>query len=163
MIKFLIRLFSKGKLKIVEPSEEIKNSYFEKSKSNLISSKILLENNRLEEAVALTYYSMYNLVLALLFKIGINQVGLKECENHSATAILLKEIFGLENSVLIKAKKERIDKQYYTDFSITKKEVEEGIISAENFNRDLRGFISGLSNQKINDYKNKFEELLRNE
>lgn len=154
MTKFLDKLFSEGKLKIVEPSEEIRKSYVEKSESNLISSKILLENNRLEESVALTYYSMYNLVLALLFKIGV------KCENHSATAVLLKEVFGLENSVLVKAKKERIDKQYYTDFSITKKEVEEGIISAENFNRDLRAFISGLNKQKINDYRNKFKEVL---
>lgn len=56
-INFLIELKKKGKLEIVEPSEEIKNSYIEKSESNLISAKILLKNERLEEAVSLAYYS----------------------------------------------------------------------------------------------------------
>ena len=157
MTKFLVKLFSENKLKLIEQSEEIKNSYIEKSESNLISSKILLKNDLLEESVALTYYSMYNLVISLLFAIGI------KCENHSAGAILLKKIFEQDNSVLIKAKKERIDKQYYTDFSVTKEEVENGIVSAESFNRDLKSFISRLNSTKIKIYRNKFKELLKNE
>lgn len=154
--KFLVKLAKAGKLRLVEPSNNVKQSYLEKSESNLISSKILLKNNRLEESVSLTYYSMYNLVLALLFGVGI------KCVNHLAATILLKEVFGLDNSLLIQAKEERIDKQYYTDFNITKKEVEEGIASAENFNRDLRAFILSLNNEKISDYRNKFLELSEN-
>lgn len=157
MRNFLIKLYKEGKLQLVEPSEEIKKSYFEKSESNLISSKLLFENNRLEESVALTYYSMYNLVLALLFGIGI------KCENHFSGAILLKEIFELDNSLIKKAKKERIDKQYYTNFNITRKEVEQGILSAEDFNRDLKAFILGLNNQKIEDYRIKFKEVVGDE
>ncbi len=144
---FLIKLTKERKLLLVEPSSHIRDSYTEKSESNLVSSKILLQNNRLEESVALTYYSMYNLVLALLFAVGI------KCENHSAGAIILKKVFEFDNSLLVKAKKERIDKQYYTDFYVTKKEVDEGIISAEDFNRDLKAFIMGLNNEKIEDYR----------
>ena len=144
-----------GKLMLVESSEEIKKSYFEKSESNLISSKILFKENRLEEAVALTYFSMYNLVLALLFGVGI------KCENHSAGIILLKNVFELDNNLLIEAKKERIDKKYYTDFSIVKEEVIQGIFSAENFNRNLKAFILQLNNQKITFYRDKFRELLK--
>lgn len=154
--RFLVKLAKVGKLILVEPSNNVKESYLEKSESNLISSKILLKNDRLEESVSFTYYSMYNLVLALLFGTGI------KCENHSAAAILLKEVFGLDNSLLIQAKEERIDKQYYTNFHITKKEVEEGIASAESFNRDLRAFILSLNNQKINDYRNKSRSLNEN-
>lgn len=154
MKSFLNKLAKERKLLLVEPSNPVKSSYIEKSESNLVSSKILLQNNRFEESVALTYYSMYNLVLALLFAVGI------KCENHSAGAIILKKVFEFDNSLLVKAKKERIDKQYYTDFHVTKKEVEEGIISAENFNRDLKAFIMGLNNEKINSYRNKFGGLL---
>jgi len=121
----------------------------------LISSKILFKENRLEEAVALTYFSMYNLVLALLFGIGI------KCENHSAGIILLKNVFELDNNLLIEAKKERIDKQYYTDFSIIKEEVALGIVSAENFNRNLKAFILQLNNQKVTFYRDKFQELIK--
>jgi len=151
---FLNKLFLQEKLKLVESSEEIKNSYLEKSESNLDSAKILFNKNKFEEAVALIYFSSYNLVLSLLFAVGI------KCENHSAGAILLKELFELDDSFLIEAKKERIDKQYYTDFSITKKEVEQEIVSAENFNRNLKEFIFKLNNSKIEFYRNKFQELL---
>jgi len=59
-INFLTKIINKGKLQKVEPNEEFAKSYIEKSESNLISAKILLGNNRLEEAVSLAYYSMYH-------------------------------------------------------------------------------------------------------
>jgi len=155
MKRFLRKLCRGGKIQIIESTEEISKSYIEKSESNLISSKILLDNDRLEESTSLTYYSMYNLVLSLLFKVGIKS------ENHSASIFLLKEIFDFDNQPILDAKRERIDKQYYTGFEIAKEEVSGGIIAAENFNRNLSGFILGLNNQKIKDFRIKLENLLR--
>lgn len=153
--KFLKKLNSQGKLKIVEPSKEIKNSYIEKSESNLISAKILFKNNLLEEAITLTYYSMYNMLVALLFMSGI------KCENHLASIILLKEIFELENSKLFYAKKERIDKQYYTDFNIKKQEVIESIEEAEIFTNEIDDFISKMNSGDVKNYKNKLNNVLK--
>jgi uncharacterized protein (UPF0332 family) len=155
MKEFLNSLFKQGKLKLVEPSENIFNSYLEKSSSNLESAKILLNVDKLEESVALVYYSMYNLVLALLYKVGIKS------ENHSGSIILLKEIFNFDNQLIVESKKERIDKQYYVGFEISKKEVEQSLMIAEDFNRDLKGFISGLNNRDIEVYRSKFEELVK--
>jgi len=149
----LAKLFDEGKLQLVNPSEEIKDSYIKKSESNLISAKILLENNKLEESVSLVYYSMYHILTALLFKVGI------KCENHSASIILLKELFSIDNSGIFFAKEERVDKQYYTDFNITKQEILEAIRIAENFNKRLLDFISKLDNQKIKEYREKFKIL----
>ena len=133
---FLNKLKKEGKIELIEPSEEIKDSYILKSESNIASSKILLENEKLEESIALTYYSMYHILTALLFKIGV------KCENHTAAIILLKELFDIGNSDISHAKKDRIDKQYYTDFSITQQEVTEAIKNAEIFNGNLLDFIS---------------------
>lgn len=152
-INFLSKLFNEGKLQLVDPSEEIKQSYLKKSESNLISAKILLENNKLEESVSLVYYSMYHILIALLFKIGI------KCENHSASIILLNELFSIDNSGIFFAKKERVDKQYYTDFHITKQEIVESIKIAENFNKRLLDFISKLNNRKIKEYRKKLKIL----
>ena len=149
---FLIKLKKEGKIGFIESSEEIKNSYLEKSESNLVSAKILLENNKLEESVALVYYSMYNSLIALLFKIGIKS------ENHAVSITLLKEIFGLSNSDIAFAKKERVDKQYYVDFEVTKEQVEEAIRKAEIFNSKIIDFISKLTNDSIKLYRKKFEE-----
>lgn len=105
-INFLKKLCNQGKLELVESSEELKQSYILKSESNLISAKILLNNDKFEESVGLAYYSMYHLLTALLFKIGIKS------ENHSASIILLKNLFNHDNKEIFDAKKERIDKQY---------------------------------------------------
>ena len=43
-INFLIRLKEEGKISTIEPSDEIKESYVNKSASSLKSAKILLEN-----------------------------------------------------------------------------------------------------------------------
>ena len=97
---------------VVEPSEEIKESYSQKSRNALRSAAILLENKQIEDAVPLAYYSMYYMLTALLYKVGI------KCENHAAAIILLKELFKKDNSKISFAKSERVDKQYYVDFSI---------------------------------------------
>jgi len=152
---FLNRLKKDGKLELVEPSEEIKQSYLEKSDSNLVSAKILLENNKLEEAVALTYYSMYHSLTALLFKTGI------KCENHSGSILLLKKLFEIDNSDIEYAKKERVDKQYYVDFNITKDQVNGAIREAGIFNGKIRDFISRMTSQDVNKFRDKFVELVK--
>ncbi len=150
---FLNKLKKQGKLELVESSEEIKESYIKKSESSLISAKILLENNRLEESIALTYYSMYHILTALLFKTGIKS------ENHSASIILLKDIFNIENKEILEAKKERIDKQYYVDFYTTKQETKEAIETAEDFNNKIRDFLDKLTNNQIQEFRDKFKVL----
>ncbi|MEK6926547.1 MAG: HEPN domain-containing protein [Nanoarchaeota archaeon] len=152
-INFLKKVKKEGKIALIDPSEEIKQSYIEKSESNLISAKILLDSNRLEESVGLAYYSMYHLLAALLFKIGIKS------ENHSASIILLKELFNLENKDIFQAKTERIDKQYYVGFKITKEEVLDTIKKAEIFNGKIIDFISKVNNKDIEDYRGKFQKI----
>ena len=154
-INFLKLLRKQNKLVLVEPNEEVGKSYLQKSESNLISSKILLRNSRFEESISLSYYSMYNILLALLFRVGIKS------ENHSASIVVLNKLFGIDHSKIFFAKRERIDKQYYTDFNITKKDTEDLIFVAEDFNTKLIDFISKLTNEWIKIYRNKFKTLLK--
>lgn len=151
---FLKILHKERKLELIEPSNEIADSYQTKSDSNLLSSKILLKHNKLEEAVSLAYYSMYHILTSLLYKTGIKS------ENHSATIIILKTIFGINNKDIAFSKKERIDKQYYTDFHITEQQVSETIRIAEDFIKKLTDFSSKLNNQLIGGYRQKLKELI---
>jgi uncharacterized protein (UPF0332 family) len=151
---FLNKLKKEGKLSIIEPSDNMKLAYLNKSASHLASAKILLENKKLEESVSMAYYSMYHSALALFFKVGI------KCENHTAASIILKRIFDVDNSALLVAKKERIDKQYYIDFSISEKESKELIRTAEHFNAKLLDFIERLNSEKISKFREKIESLL---
>ncbi len=154
-INFLNELHKEGKLEFVEPSEEVKQSYLEKSDSNLLASKVLLERNLLAEAISMTYYSMYHATTALFFKCGI------KCENHGATIIILKELFNFDNKQISKAKEERIDKQYYADFYINNQDVLEAISITERFNSRIKDYISKLTNEKISEIRKNLIESLK--
>ena len=152
-INFLSKLAKEGKLSKVEPSEEIKKAYLQKADKSLISAKTLYKIENLEDSVSMAYYSMYHSLLALLFSVGIR------CENHAGAIILLKEIFDIDNNVIFEAKTQRVDKQYYVDFSITKEDTNELIEKAEEFKSTIKDFISKLNNEKINQYRNKFDYI----
>lgn len=154
MNSFIKALEKEGKIKIVDPSEDISKSYLEKSAKSLISAKTLSGIQNFDDATALTYYSIYNAALALLYRCGVKS------ENHAATIILLKEIFELDNKEILKAKKERIDKQYYVDFKATEDDVRSGIEAAEEFNTILRDKIAKIKKTEILEYNKKAKQLL---
>ena len=152
---FLIGLYKEGKLRIAEPSEELKYAYFQKSSASIKSAEILLQNSLLENSVPMAYYSMYNMIMALFFKAGI------KCESHAGTIILLKELFMIDNSKIEFAKKERVDKQYYVDFKISRKEVENLILIAKEFNSSIYDFIDRLTSKDIDEFREKLKEMLK--
>ena len=104
----------------------------------------------------MSYYAMYNLLLALLFRVGI------KCENHGGSILLLKLLFD-ENELyklISEAKKERIDKQYYVTTvkdEITKETAEELLNDAEDFVLRLKVIIKNGSNDFISEIRRKFE------
>lgn len=155
---FLNKLKEEEKLELVEPSEEICESYLEKSNNCLASAKLLLQNNLYENAIGMSYYAMYNLVVALLFRIGI------KCENHSGSILLLKLL--LEKNDLFKlisdAKKERIDKQYYVTTEkdeIINEAAQELLNNAEDFSVKMKLIIKNLNNEHIDEVREKFGSL----
>ena len=159
-LDFLKKLKEEEKLRLVNPSEEIKSSYLTKAENCLKSAKILFQNNLYENSVSEAYYSMYNSLLALLFRIGIKS------ETHAGSIELLKILFDKEDlyKSLSSAKAERIDKQYYIeskqDFKLNKSSCEAMIIKAEQFLISLRILISQLNNKKIELFRYKFKNLL---
>lgn len=176
-ISFLIRLKNEGKLELVEPSEEISESYlqmsemlhisehaqksliFDKSESHFEAAKILLEKEKLEESVSMAYYGMYHSLLALLFRCGIKS------ENHTGSILLLKELFNeidLAKEISY-GKKERIDKQYYTDFKITKLDCRDMIKKAEKFIINSKTVLKHINQEKITQIRHELKDLLEQE
>ena len=151
-IQFIEQLIKEEKIKIVEPSKEISISYNEKSKNSLKAAKVLLEQELYAEAISMAYYAMYHKTTSLFYLTGI------KCENHSATIILLKELFKLNNKELSTAKKERVDKQYYTTFTINKDQVAESIQIAEKFINEIDLFVDKMTNQE----RDKFRSIFKN-
>jgi len=155
MNSFIRTLKHEGKIALREPSKVICYSYLEKSQESLRSARALIKIKSYNDAVALTYYSMYHSATALLYLCGIKS------ENHAGTIILLKELFGIDNDSISQAKKERVDKQYYVDFHANEKDVVAGIASAEQFNSVVKNRIDRIKNSEIKGIHEKARVLLR--
>ena len=97
---------------------------------------------------------MYYSLLAILFKAGIKS------ENHTASIILMNKLFDLDNSSIEKAKKERIDKQYYVDFEVVEQDVKELIRDAERFNDKIFDFLENVNSEFIKKVRKRFELLI---
>ncbi len=148
-LNFLNKLKKEGKLEIVEGSEQISLSYEKKSVECREVATLAYNNGYFESAIIQSYYSMYNNVQSLFFKCGI------KCENHSGTAILLREFFNQKElyAIFSKAKEERIDKQYYVAPSLnnpaTKESAKEMISIAMKFNPEIIAFKNSLKIEEI--------------
>jgi len=150
-----------GKIELVEPSVAISESYLEKSNNSLKSSKILLKNNLYENSISMSYYAMYNCLLALLFKIGIKS------KNHSGSILLFKKLFRRFElfKILSFAKEERIDKQYYVtskkNFALTKKSASNMAKNAEVVTVQLKLILKNMNNENIQILRKKFTEVTK--
>ena len=153
------KLKIEGKLELVEPNEEVCESYLEKSDNCIASAKLLLNNKLYENSVSMSYYAMYNSLIALLFRTGI------KCENHSGSILLLKLLFDKQElfKLISNAKEERIDKQYYVTTEkneLTKESTQELLLNAENFVVKMKLIIKNLNNGYIEEIRKNFETLI---
>jgi len=158
-LSFLGKLKRENKLELIEPSDEICESYIAKSKDCLKSAKLLVQNNLYENSISMAYYSMYNMLTALLFKIGI------KCENHAGAIILLKKLFEEDNlfKTISSAKKERIDKQYYVtskEYKLTNVVAQDMIADTENFLVEVRLLMTNFKSSEIVNLREKFRGVL---
>ena len=159
MGSFLDKLKKEGKLELVEPSEEMSISYQQKARNCLQAAALVFNGELYENAVGDAYYSMYNAVQSLFFKCGI------KCENHSAAAVLLKKLFGLDQiyKTFSDAKEERIDKQYYVtptqNNPVTKNSAEALLKIASDFILRVDDFKRNLKISQIDEIRAKFEQI----
>lgn len=156
---FLGKMKQENKIELVESSDDICSSYLKKAGNSLKSAKILIKSDLFENSVSMAYYAMYNSLMSLFFKIGIKS------ENHSASIILFKKLLNRNDlfELISKAKKERIDKQYYVDSEdnadLSKESAETMIKTAEEFSVQIKIIIDRLSMQEISSLRKKFEEI----
>lgn len=158
-LDFLHKLKSEGKLELLEPSNDMSRSYEKKSKDSFQVAKLAFNAGYYENSVGEAYYSMYNSLQSLYFMCGI------KCENHSAAAIILKEIFNLDNlhKAFLHAKEERIDKQYYVTPAqsnpATKDSCMELLNAVEKFTLEIEVFKRNMKQLEIHTVREKFSRL----
>jgi uncharacterized protein (UPF0332 family) len=158
-LSFFDKLKQEGKLELIEPSEPMAESYERKSRDCLTAAKLLFGGNLYENAIGEAYYSMYNAVQSLFFKCGI------KCENHSAAALPLKKLYKTDKIFITfsEAKKERIDKQYYTtqmqERPVTKESAQALIRKAETFILEVGSYKRNLKLKEIDEIRKNFKSI----
>lgn len=156
---FLHKLRNEGKLELVDPSEEIFDSYIEKADNSLKSAKILLRNELYENSISMSYYAMYNSLLALLFKTGIKS------ENHTGSILAFQTLFDRADlaRTISRAKGERIDTQYYVvsreRAGLTKTSARELLSDAETFLVQIKLIADKLKTEGIDQVRMAFKGL----
>lgn len=154
---FLNKLKKERKLELIEPSQDICSSYLKKADNCFRSAKLLLQNDLYENSISMSYYAMYNSLTALLFRVGIKS------ENHSASIILLKKLFGKTDlfKIISFGKDERIDKQYYVASEhdeLTRESAYDMIKKAENFLIEIKLLINELNTEAIEEVRKRFRK-----
>src|SRR3989344_8831246 len=143
-LDFLNKLKEEGKLELIDPTEPMSESYEKKSGDCLLGAKLLFNENLFENSIGEAYYSMYNIIQSLFLKCGV------KCESHGAAVVLLKNLFQLNElqKTFLKAKEERIDKQYYVTTMqinpVTKESAQTLINTAEKFILDIKHYKENL-------------------
>ena len=104
----------------------------------------------------MSYYTMYNSLTALLFRVGI------KCENHAGSVILFNKLFGRTDlfKVISFAKDERIDKQYYVTSILTEESAQDMLAKAEDFLVQLKLIIGKLGMKDIERTREKLKGLV---
>lgn len=149
------KLKEEGKLELTDPSEAMSKSYLKKADDCLRSARILLQNDLYENSVSMSYYTMYNSLTALLFRVGV------KCENHSGSIVVFRRLFRRLDlySAISFAKKERIDKQYYVDLSLTKKSAQDLLKETEDFLVEMKLIMKNISNEDIKKLRDNFNRV----
>ena len=153
--KHFKRLVKLKIIQLVNPSKVMSKSYLLKSKESLLSSRILYDNKQYNDSIALSYFSMYNSLLGLLYFCGIKS------ENHNVSISLLRDLFNINNIQIKDAKKNRKDKQYYPSELTSKIETFNAIRESEDFNSMIRDLIERMDSGKLMKYREDFLSLIK--
>lgn len=144
----------KNGLKIVEPNENLVNSYLKFSEETLSKVKRLIEEEDYLWASVRIYYCAYYCIYGFLQKIGVKS------ENHDCSIKLVKSLLGEDAVKNIDLFKEsRIELQYYLKTG-QKDVLNKNYDLVKEFYLGFKEKVSLLNNEEVKEYRNKIKEML---
>ena len=146
----------KNGIMIVEPNDNLSLAYLKKAEDAL---EAMHSVSSFDWKISTGYYSMYFSLYAVLMKIGIKS------ENHSCTIEimerLLSEYFSPgECEMLEKARRARVDTQYYTTRSVSETFSSALSKRAPRFLVTCRSIVDGLDEKQVQKLRKSLIELI---
>jgi len=141
----------KDGIKLVEPSDNLAQSYLKLAEKSL-GTMSRERNYNLMFAISACYYSMYYSLYAILMKLGI------KCEIHSCTIEIMKKLldnFYSEQDVKIikKAFDARSIAQYYVDKVVSKQDSDFVISEAPLFFNKSKQILAKINEKNIKEIR----------
>lgn len=149
-------LKQKNGIELVEPSEEMSESYLKMAEEAVEEIKNVKSQRWISST---TYYSLYYCLYSIMMKLGV------KCEIHQCSIEFMKcfltDFFNLEEIDLIgKGFKYRKNLQYYPDKLIDNKKLEFVKLEVSNFLVKTKEVLLEISEEKVDEIRSKIKEVL---
>lgn len=144
-------------ISLVDPSDNLSSAYFRKAEAALDA----MHSVRPEEwKITAGYYALYFSLYAVLMKIGIRS------ENHVCTIELMRQLLddvfaAPEIDTIERARRSRVDNQYYTMQSVTQDQLHELTRSAPEFLVRCKTVANRLTEKDVARIRKKYQTLIR--
>ena len=140
--------------RIGNPNNNLSEAYIKMSRKDLIALRSLpIEISGWKAATA--YYARYHMLSALLSKVGIF------CKDHNCSISIAEFMFNDIDKKLFqdlkRAKRQRINLQYYADRPVSEKDLKRNIEGVEFFVGAISRYIESLTREKIEKTRGKLK------
>ena len=140
--------------RIGKPNSNLSEAYVKMTRDDLIVLRSLPETIR-EWRVVTAYYARYHMLSALLLKVGV------DCKDHNCSINIAEYMFNDIDkrlfSDLRKAKKQRINLQYYTDRPVSEKDIDRNLKNVDFFVNSIAKILESLTREKIEAIRRKLK------
>lgn len=151
----------KDGIKLIDPNDNLANSYLKMAEDSLGTMNRERKYN-LRFAISACYYSMYYSLYAICMKIGI------KCEIHNCTIEFMKQMLSEFYSqgdikIIKKAFDARIIAQYYVDKLVAKEDIDYIFKNAPLFITKSKEILGGINEKDIKEIRIKIMKELGRE
>lgn len=140
--------------RISKPNSNLSEAYVKMARDDIIALRSLPIKIR-EWKVVTAYYARYHMLTALLVKIGV------ECKDHNCSISIAEYLFpdidGKLFSDLRRAKKQRINLQYYTNRPVKEKDIDRNIKNVNFFVNSITKILESLTREQIEAIRRKLK------
>lgn len=138
--------------RLVRSNDNLSEAFRKKSRNDLIVLRSIPAGDR-EWRATTAYYARYHMLTALLLKIGI------DCKDHNCSIEIAEKLFSnISEKIFLdlrRAKKQRINLQYYMDRPVSDKDLDRNLKNVDVFVNEIEKIIEGLTREKIETIRRK--------
>lgn len=153
MDEILKKCFEKW-ARISRPNNNLSEAFVKKSRNDLIVLRSIPDIDKEWKSVT-AYYARYHILTALLLKVGI------DCKDHNCSINIAEFLFpDIDKKFFLditKAKRQRINLQYYTNRPVKEKDLYKNLKNVDIFVESMSKVLESLTREEIEEIRRKIK------